>query len=84
MKIKFFVRPTCPNCPPAKKLAEKLIKEKFDVEIFDMGTTEGLTESVFHCIMSTPTIILTDDNDEEIKSWRGQAPKEEEVKELLK
>jgi len=84
MKIKFFVKQNCPNCPPAKKLAEKLINDKVNVEVFDLGTTEGLTESVFHCIMSTPTVILADDKNEEIKSWRGQAPQEEELRQLLK
>lgn len=81
--IKFFTRVDCPNCPPAKALAEKLRKEGRKVEMFDIETPDGLAEAVGYDVMCTPSIIAADDAGKEIKSWRCSVPKKEEIEATL-
>ncbi len=81
MKIlKIFIQPVCPACPPAKELGERL-KESVKIEYFDVSTPSGLAEARLYNIMSTPTMVLVEDN-KEIQTWIG-APSEGEVKKLL-
>jgi len=82
-KLKIFVRKDCPNCPPAKKLASELIKDGLPVIVYDIDTTDGLTEATFYGVMGTPTIILTDEDDNELRSWAGEVPLKAEVVKLL-
>ena len=84
MTIKFFGRPDCPKCPPAKELAKKLQKNQdFKVELYDLDNADGLAEGTLYGVMSTPTIIVVDDKDKEVVSWRGQTPTESEIKKHL-
>jgi len=83
MVVKIFTRPTCPKCPPAKTLAEKLKKQGIKVKMFNLDEVEGLTEGTLYGIMGTPTILIVDDKDKEIVSWRGQTPTEAEIKKYL-
>lgn len=80
MKLKVFTKDDCPNCPPAKELAE-MVKEggRVEVEMYNTDEAEGLAESQFYSVLATPTIVLCDDDDNEIIAWRGEAPKLEEV-----
>ena len=83
MVVKIFTRPTCPKCPPAKTLAEKLKKQWIKVKMFNLDEVEGLTEGTLYGVMGTPTILIVDDKDKEIVSWRGQTPTEAEIKKYL-
>ena len=83
MKLKLFTQPSCPNCPNAKQLCEKLENKGINVEYHDIKTEEGLAEALFFNVMSTPSIIVVKDGDE-IKSWRGTTPSIQEVLEWLK
>ncbi|MFH1392087.1 MAG: thioredoxin family protein [bacterium] len=81
MKIlKIFTQPLCSACPPAKELGERL-KQSLKIEYFDVSTPDGLAEARLYNIMSTPTLVLVEDN-KEIKTWVG-TPEEEEVKKWL-
>jgi len=80
--IKIFIQDTCTNCPNAKKLGQELIKEGKTVEFYNVRTPEGLAESLMHNVLSTPSIIITKE-DEEINSFRGETPNIEEVKKWL-
>jgi glutaredoxin len=82
MKIKIFIQPNCPNCPSAKKLGQELLKQGADVEFYDIKTIEGLTESLMHNILSTPSLIILK-NSEVITEFLAQTPKIEEVKKWL-
>lgn len=84
MKLKVFTKLDCPNCPPAKALAKKLEQEGSKVEWFDLDQEEGLTEAVYFDVLSTPSLIITDEDDEETMGWRGSVPTIEEVKKELK
>ena len=80
MKLKVFTKEDCPNCPPAKRLAEAIENEgKLKVEYFSVDDPDGLAEAQFYSVMATPTIALTDDTDKEVASWRGTAPEKKEV-----
>jgi len=78
--LKIFTQPVCPACPPAKELGEKL-KDKIQVKYFDVSQADGLAEAQLHQVMSTPTLVLTEDN-KEIKKWIG-VPELAEVEKFI-
>jgi len=84
MVLKVFTQCDCPKCPAAKKVFAEVKSQKLKVktEEFDVSTVDGLAEASFYAVMSTPSLILTDDKGLEVKSWRGEVPSLREV--LLK
>ena len=78
MKVKVFTKQNCPKCSIAKKLYEEL-KEMIPTEIYPVDEQDGLNEANHYEVISTPTIIIVDDKDEEIKSFRGTTPLKEEI-----
>lgn len=81
MELKIFTQPTCPACPPAKKLGESL-KDKIKVDFFDVSLPEGLAEAAQYDVMTTPTIVLLND-EKVVKAWLD-TPNEDEVIKLIK
>jgi len=79
MKIKIFWQKNCPHCPEAKNMGKQLEKET-TVQYFDIETIDGLAEASYYDIASTPSIAILDDNDNEIKIWRGKTPRLEEIR----
>lgn len=80
MKIKIFWQKNCPHCPKAKNLGKQLEKE-IPVQYFDVDTLDGLTEACLHNILSTPSIVIVDNDENEIRVWRGETPHLEEIRE---
>ncbi|GAG59299.1 unnamed protein product, partial [marine sediment metagenome] len=68
----------CPHCPEAKNLGKQLEKET-EVQYFNVDTVDGLAEASYYDIASTPSIVFLDNNDNEIKIWRGKTPRLEEI-----
>ena len=83
MKLKVFWKAECPNCPPAKKVAKELEQEGVMVEYCNIDEVDGLTEATFYDVLSTPSIIVVDDNNREVASFRGTTPSKEELKKHL-
>ena len=84
MKVKIFWQKNCPNCPKVKKLGKQLEEKNILVQYFDVNTVDGLTEACLYDILSTPSLVITDKDDNEIKVWKGQVPfLEEIVKEVV-
>ena len=83
MKLKVFWKENCPNCPAAKRVAKELEKEGVTVEYCNIDEVDGLTEATFYDVLSTPSIVVVDDTNREIASFRGQAPSKEELKKHL-
>ena len=54
--------------------------EEVEIKKYSIDEAEGLAEAQFHNVMSTPSIIICDDLGEEVKSYRGEAPKLEDLK----
>ncbi len=74
MKLKVFTKADCPNCPAAKALAKKLEENGTAVEWLNLDDEEGLSESVYFDVLSTPSLIIVDESDCEVKAWRGEVP----------
>ena len=74
MKLKIFTKLDCPNCPAAKKIGKQLEKKGAKIDWFDLDEEEGLSEAVYFDVLSTPSFIITDESDSEIKAWRGDLP----------
>jgi len=82
MKIKIFWKKDCPNCPQAKKIG-KMVEDTLEVQYCDIDTVEGLSEACMLNVMSTPTIMLLDNENNELESWRSRIPKIENIKEKI-
>ncbi len=82
-KILVFSKNDCPQCPAAKVLGERLQKKGQVVNQFDVDTADGLAEASFYGVMSTPTIIIIDSDEEQLAVWRGSMPAEDELLEFL-
>ncbi|MCX6807050.1 MAG: thioredoxin family protein [Candidatus Berkelbacteria bacterium] len=83
MTLKIFTQPSCPDCPPAKKLGKKL-EDKIKVEYHDISTPKGLAEAASLDVMATPTLILLNDDGKVKKTWPGTFEDEEIFKEIAK
>jgi hypothetical protein len=81
-KVKIFWQPECPKCPKAKELGESLKNEGFEVELFNTKEIDGLAESVYHDVLSTPSVVVVDDS-KEAGAWRGEVPDMKAIKDLL-
>ena len=42
-----------------------------------------MTEAAFHEVLSTPTMIVVDDEENELAAWRGDPPTLEELENTL-
>jgi glutaredoxin len=83
MILKMFTQPSCPRCPAAKAIV-KQIEHKVKVENYDIKTVEGLTEALEYDVLSTPSIIVFNHDNEVLGEWRGEAPSLEDLNKILK
>ncbi len=81
--IKIFTKAKCPRCPAAKEIGRELKKEGVPVLSYDLDTIDGLAEASFYSILSAPAIVIEDEEEKEVMSWRGVVPTLREVKEHL-
>jgi len=81
--IKIFTKAKCPKCPAVKKIGMELKKEGVSVLNYDLDTMDGLAEASFYSILSTPSIVIEDEEEEEVACWRGEVPTLQEVKRYL-
>lgn len=83
--VKLFWQQECPRCPPAKEVCCEVSDELgVDVEYWNIKDRDGLAEASFHGVMSTPAVIIVNEDEEEIFSWTGTIPgKEEMIRRLL-
>jgi hypothetical protein len=77
--VKIFYKDDCPKCPMAKKLRDGLKDKNVDVFDYNVGTADGLAEASFYSVMSLPTVVVEDANENGIGEWRGDVPHIEEV-----
>jgi len=82
MQIKIFWQPECPKCPEAKELGEVLKKEGYEVQLFNVKEVEGMTESLYYDVLSTPSVVIVE-NGEQKASWLGEVPDVESIKGLI-
>ena len=79
--IKIFIKAKCPKCPAVKEIGTELEKEGVPVFNYDLDTIDGWAEASFYSVLSTPSLIIEDEEEREVKSWRGVVPTLQEVKE---
>ena len=82
MTVKIFWQPECPKCPQAKELGEKLKDYGASVELFNVKEVEGLAESIFFDVLSTPSVVVVE-NGHKKAAWYGEVPEFELVKDLI-
>ncbi len=78
--IKIFTKAKCPKCPAVQKIGIELKKEGVPVFSYDLDTIDGLAEASFYSILSTPSLIIEDEQEREVIGWRGMVPSLQEVK----
>jgi hypothetical protein len=83
MKLKLFTQPTCAKCPAAK-LVVKQVEHKVTVENYDIKTEMGLTEALSYDIMTTPSIVILDHEDNVLAEWKSVVPSLEDLNKILK
>jgi hypothetical protein len=81
--IKIFTKAKCPKCPVVKEMGKELKREGLPVHNYDLDTIDGLAEASFYSILATPSIVIEDDEEREVISWRGVVPTLQEVKRYL-
>ena len=75
MLLKVFVKDDCPNCPAAKEVANQFPFSR----LFNLDEAEGLAEAAFHSVLCTPSMVLVDDQEMVIQSWRCHVPRPTEI-----
>ena len=81
--VKIFIKAKCPKCPAVKEIGTTLKGEGVPVFHYDLDTIDGLAEASFYSILSTPSIIIEDEEEKEVMSWRGVVPTLQEVRQHL-
>jgi glutaredoxin len=81
--IKIFTKAKCPKCPAMKEIGTALKEEGVQVISYDLDTIDGLAEASFYSILSTPSIIIEDEDEKVVVSWKGLVPTLAEVKKHL-
>lgn len=76
LRYEFFMRKTCPNCPPVKEYMERL---DFAGKTIDVDTDGGLREAAAKGVFSAPTVIFYSKDGSEI----GRGHSVEEIKAVI-
>lgn len=64
-------------------LGNVLSGQGYEVNLYDVDTVDGLAEAAYYGVLATPTVLLTDGDDDQLAAWRGMVPPEDEVKTFL-
>ena len=83
VKVKVFVKDGCYKCPSAKEVGSVLHEEGLEVLYYDIDTVDGLAEASFYGVLSTPTMIVEDKEENPLADFRGVVPTPQQVKEIL-
>lgn len=77
LKLRLFTLPNCAKCSQAKKMVERLAKERADirVDVMDMSDTENYITALQLQIASAPSFVLDD-----TPICVGELPSYEELK----
>jgi hypothetical protein len=82
--IKIFTKAECPRCPAAKEIGGVLQQEGLQVIFYDLETPDGLAEGAFYSVLSTPTIIIEDEEEKILAGWRGSVPTLQEIQGVIR
>lgn len=79
MVVKIFWQENCARCPPAKELGETLQTKGHEVKFLNVKEGSGLAQAIYHDVLSTPSVVITDEQNKEIVAWRSDTPEMEDV-----
>lgn len=79
MKIKLFWSENCPKCPQAKET----VGDFDQVEYHNVEESDGLAEAAFYGILSTPSIVVVNEEGKEVSAWLGEVPPLKELERCL-
>ena len=82
--IKIFTKAECPTCPAAKEIGGILQQEGLQVNYYDLETPDGLAEAAFYSVLSTPTIIIEDQDERILAGWQGSIPTLQEIQGVIR
>jgi glutaredoxin len=82
--FRLFWKEDCPKCPAAKHIIQQLRSDGYQTMEHDLETTSGLTEAALYGVLSTPTILITDEQENVVAEWRGSIPTVEEAKRAVR
>jgi glutaredoxin len=82
--IKIFTKRECPKCPAAKEIGGILQRKGQQVLFYDLETPHGLAEAAFYSVLSTPTILIEDEQERILAGWRGSVPTLQEIQGMLR
>jgi glutaredoxin len=82
--IKIFTKRECPKCPAAKEIGGILQQKGQQVLYYDLETPHGLAEAAFYSVLSTPTILIEDEQERILAGWRGSVPTLQEIQGMLR
>ncbi|HLC68437.1 MAG TPA: glutaredoxin domain-containing protein [Candidatus Bilamarchaeaceae archaeon] len=75
-----FTTPTCPSCPPLKKLLSELeVKGALKGENIDVTSNGGYEKAMEFHVNRAPTVVLFDENKNEV----GRAHNVHEIKSIV-
>ena len=77
--VKIFWQENCARCPPAKELGEELQNKGHNVEFCNVKAGNGLAQAIYHNILSTPSVVVTDNLNNEVIAWRSTTPNMNDV-----
>ena len=72
----------CPKCEHAQKFKSEIENKGIKTEYHDIKTVDGLSEALMFNVMDSPSVVAVDDNNKELKIWKGSIPQIEEIKYL--
>lgn len=81
--VKIFWKSNCSKCPPVKSVGRILEEGGIKVVSFDLDTVDGLAEGAYYSVMATPTMIIEDEEYNQIADFRGTVPTAQEVHKLI-
>ncbi len=60
--VKLFTSPTCPYCPKAEEIVEKVAREEEVIAIkLPVNTNEGMKEALKFGIRAVPAVVINDE-----------------------
>ncbi len=79
MTVKFFWKSECAKCPAAKETVSSIE----NVEYYNLDESGGLAEAAFYSVLSTPSLVISRADGTEVKSFRGDVPRLQEIAQWL-
>ena len=78
-RVLFFTRESCPNCPVMRKALEE---ESIERDEIDVDTDEGFELARQHEILATPTVLMLNEEGEEIRRVTNPLLLKDELQEI--